>query len=264
MDRLGTAATATSAFAAMVLTRTLLMRCQEPIRCHRADRRSAARNRAPKARRAARSSVPRGWGVAGVGTNWSTRSRGAGFTRPGLVIALRTSQSRTRQCRHVGDVNRSAPSSACVIFLQRPKKNVYHLALQPREGQAMQGLRQICLATALVAVGPAPASAQEMQAEVIHWWTSGGESAARQGVRGRLHRSRRHLDRQCGRRRRQRPYCRHQPDRRRRSADRDAVQHRAAVRRDRQQRLPARSRGHRPSRQVARRAARCDRPGDQP
>jgi glucose/mannose transport system substrate-binding protein len=42
----------------------------------------------------------------------------------------------------------------------------------------MQGLRQICLATALVAVGWAPASAQEMQAEVIHWWTSGGESAA--------------------------------------------------------------------------------------
>jgi glucose/mannose transport system substrate-binding protein len=42
----------------------------------------------------------------------------------------------------------------------------------------MQGLRQICLATALVTVGPALASAQEMQAEVIHWWTSGGESAA--------------------------------------------------------------------------------------
>ena len=42
----------------------------------------------------------------------------------------------------------------------------------------MQGLRQVCLATALVAVGPALASAQEMKAEVIHWWTSGGESAA--------------------------------------------------------------------------------------
>jgi glucose/mannose transport system substrate-binding protein len=42
----------------------------------------------------------------------------------------------------------------------------------------MQGLRRICLATALVAVGPALASAQEMKAEVIHWWTSGGESAA--------------------------------------------------------------------------------------
>jgi glucose/mannose transport system substrate-binding protein len=42
----------------------------------------------------------------------------------------------------------------------------------------MQGFRQVCLAAALVAVGPALASAQEMQAEVIHWWTSGGESAA--------------------------------------------------------------------------------------
>jgi glucose/mannose transport system substrate-binding protein len=42
----------------------------------------------------------------------------------------------------------------------------------------MQRFRQVCLATALVAVGPALASAQEMQAEVIHWWTSGGESAA--------------------------------------------------------------------------------------
>jgi glucose/mannose transport system substrate-binding protein len=42
----------------------------------------------------------------------------------------------------------------------------------------MQGLRQVCLATALVAVGPALASAQEMKAEVIHWWTSGGESAS--------------------------------------------------------------------------------------
>ena len=42
----------------------------------------------------------------------------------------------------------------------------------------MQRFRQVCLATALVAVGPALASAQEMKAEVIHWWTSGGESAA--------------------------------------------------------------------------------------
>src|ERR671919_3191539 len=42
----------------------------------------------------------------------------------------------------------------------------------------MQGLRAVSLATALVAIGPALASAQEMQAEVIHWWTSGGESAA--------------------------------------------------------------------------------------
>jgi glucose/mannose transport system substrate-binding protein len=42
----------------------------------------------------------------------------------------------------------------------------------------MHGFRQVCLVTALIAVGPALASAQEMQAEVIHWWTSGGESAA--------------------------------------------------------------------------------------
>jgi glucose/mannose transport system substrate-binding protein len=39
-------------------------------------------------------------------------------------------------------------------------------------------IRQICLATALVALGAAQAGAQEMKAEVIHWWTSGGESAA--------------------------------------------------------------------------------------
>jgi glucose/mannose transport system substrate-binding protein len=42
----------------------------------------------------------------------------------------------------------------------------------------MQKFRQVLLATALVVVGPALASAQEMKAEVIHWWTSGGESAA--------------------------------------------------------------------------------------
>ena len=46
----------------------------------------------------------------------------------------------------------------------------------------MQGFRQVCLATALVAVGPALASAQEMKAEVIHWWTSGGEFGSSQSV----------------------------------------------------------------------------------
>ncbi len=40
----------------------------------------------------------------------------------------------------------------------------------------MQGFRQVCLATALMVAGSAVAHAQE--AEVIHWWTSGGESAA--------------------------------------------------------------------------------------
>ncbi len=42
----------------------------------------------------------------------------------------------------------------------------------------MRIVRQICLATALVALGGASAGAQEMKAEVIHWWTSGGEFAA--------------------------------------------------------------------------------------
>ncbi len=42
----------------------------------------------------------------------------------------------------------------------------------------MRAIRQICLASALVALGAAPAGAQEMKAEVIHWWTSGGKSAA--------------------------------------------------------------------------------------
>ncbi len=40
----------------------------------------------------------------------------------------------------------------------------------------MQGLRQLCLASVLIAAAPTLASAQD--AEVIHWWTSGGESAA--------------------------------------------------------------------------------------
>jgi glucose/mannose transport system substrate-binding protein len=42
----------------------------------------------------------------------------------------------------------------------------------------MSAFRQFILASALVTLGPALADAQEMKAEVIHWWTSGGESAA--------------------------------------------------------------------------------------
>ncbi len=42
----------------------------------------------------------------------------------------------------------------------------------------MRKIRKVCLATVLVALGAAQASAQDMKAEVIHWWTSGGESAA--------------------------------------------------------------------------------------
>ena len=38
---------------------------------------------------------------------------------------------------------------------------------------------KLCLtALALVCAAGVPANAQEMKAEVIHWWTSGGESAA--------------------------------------------------------------------------------------
>ena len=42
----------------------------------------------------------------------------------------------------------------------------------------MSAFRQMVLASALITVSPALASAQDMQAEVLHWWTSGGESAA--------------------------------------------------------------------------------------
>lgn len=38
--------------------------------------------------------------------------------------------------------------------------------------------RSLLAAAALVVVSPALAGAQEMKAEVLHWWTSGGESAA--------------------------------------------------------------------------------------
>ncbi len=42
----------------------------------------------------------------------------------------------------------------------------------------MRTFRQIGLAAVLLAIGAIRADAQEMKAEVIHWWTSGGESAA--------------------------------------------------------------------------------------
>ena len=42
----------------------------------------------------------------------------------------------------------------------------------------MSAFRQMVLASALITVSPALASAQDMQAEVLHWWTSGGELAA--------------------------------------------------------------------------------------
>ena len=42
----------------------------------------------------------------------------------------------------------------------------------------MSIIRQVALASALFSAGTGFASAQEMKAEVLHWWTSGGESAA--------------------------------------------------------------------------------------
>ncbi len=41
----------------------------------------------------------------------------------------------------------------------------------------MKRIRQVFLAATLVAAGPGIAAAAEMKAEVLHWWTSGGESA---------------------------------------------------------------------------------------
>ena len=87
------------------------------------------------------------------------------------------------------------------------------------------------VATVALLVWSAGANAQDMKAEVIHWWTSGGESAAVKVFADQFTQGRRHLGRHRDRRRRQRAHRRDQPHRRRQSADRDAVQHRQAVRR---------------------------------
>lgn len=42
----------------------------------------------------------------------------------------------------------------------------------------MSIIRRVALASVLIGAGTGIASAQQMQAEVLHWWTSGGESAA--------------------------------------------------------------------------------------
>jgi glucose/mannose transport system substrate-binding protein len=42
----------------------------------------------------------------------------------------------------------------------------------------MRALRRILLSGTILVAGTALAAAQEMKAEVLHWWTSGGESAA--------------------------------------------------------------------------------------
>ena len=60
------------------------------------------------------------------------------------------------------------------------------------------------LASALFGAGTGFASAQEMQAEVMHWWTSGGESAAVKVFADQF-KGRRHLGRHRDRRRRDRP-----------------------------------------------------------
>ena len=106
--------------------------------------------------------------------------------------------------------------------------------------------------TAMAVAAALPVQAQEMKAEVIHWWTSGGEVRRREGVRRPVQGGRRRLGRHRHRRRRERAHRRHQPHRRRQSADRDAVQHRQAVRRaGRPTACCATSRGGR-GRQVAR------------
>jgi glucose/mannose transport system substrate-binding protein len=61
--------------------------------------------------------------------------------------------------------------------------NVYHYnhnnsLAQLRDASTMRAFRQVCLATTLLALASAPAAAQANRAEVLHWWTSGGESAA--------------------------------------------------------------------------------------
>jgi glucose/mannose transport system substrate-binding protein len=54
--------------------------------------------------------------------------------------------------------------------------NVYHL-YNNRE-VAMSALRRIALAATVLGSSATFAAGQEMKAEVLHWWTSGGESAA--------------------------------------------------------------------------------------
>jgi glucose/mannose transport system substrate-binding protein len=55
----------------------------------------------------------------------------------------------------------------------------------------------LCVAAPPDARVTAPAGEAAPRAEVIHWWTSGGESAAVQAGRRGLPRGRRHLDRQA-------------------------------------------------------------------
>ena len=128
----------------------------------------------------------------------------------------------------------------------------------------MSAFRRIAFAAVLLGSSAPCASAQEMKAEVLHWWTSGGELAAVKVFADRVHGRRRHLGRHGDRRRPERAHRRHQPDRRRQSADRHAVQHRQAVRRAGRQRAAQRPRRGGRRRQVARGAAAGDRRGRDP
>ena len=78
-----------------------------------------------------------------------------------------------------------------------------------------------------------------MKAEVLHWWTSGGESAAVKVFADQFKAAGGTWVDTAIAGGAERAHRRHQPDRRRQSADRDAVQHRQAVRRAGRQRAAA-------------------------
>ena len=42
----------------------------------------------------------------------------------------------------------------------------------------MKKLASLCFGASILVLLAAPAEAERLKAEVIHWWTSGGESAA--------------------------------------------------------------------------------------
>ena len=103
----------------------------------------------------------------------------------------------------------------------------------------MSVIRRIACATALLALvgswrlGPGDEGRGPALVD-LRRRIGGGE-----GVRRPVHGGGRHLGRHRDRRWPERPHRRHQPDRRRQSADRDAVQHRQAVRRAGRQRAAA-------------------------
>ena len=109
---------------------------------------------------------------------------------------------------------------------------------------------------------PLPAMAAEPQkAEVIHWWTSGGEAAAVKVFADAYDKAGGQWVELGDRRRRRRggAHGGHQSHRRRQSAHDDAVQHRQATRRTRQQQLPRQSRRRRDRRPLEGPSAEADR-----